>query len=92
MGTNRYTQMSQADKAVLWEINEKRETRCMVEPQSNQYWIRPERRHFPHHSKSVLSQTCPLSAESRSTWATITPRHREKRHFSDQSICKGHLV
>ncbi|XP_053565337.1 spermatogenesis-associated protein 45 [Bombina bombina] len=74
----------------LQDIYEQRETWCMVERHPNQYWFRAERKHFPHQFQSVLSQQPPPPTESRSTWAVITPKHREKRHFPDAG--KGHLV
>ncbi|OCT79399.1 protein SPATA45 homolog [Xenopus laevis] len=81
--------MSQAQET-LQEIYENRESWCMVERHPTQYFARAERRHFPHQFHSNLNLQPRQATESRSTWANITPKHREKRHFSGAD--KGHLV
>ncbi|XP_002934748.1 spermatogenesis-associated protein 45 [Xenopus tropicalis] len=81
--------MAQADET-LQELYESRETWCMVERDPTQYFARAERRHYPHQFKSSLNLQPPRATEGRSTWANITPKHREKRHFPDTG--KGHLV
>ncbi|KAG9463361.1 hypothetical protein GDO78_021902 [Eleutherodactylus coqui] len=72
-------QMSEARR--LQETYETRESWCLVERHPTQYWCRAERRHFPQHLQSVITERPAPCMESRSTWTNITPRHREKRHF-----------
>ncbi|CAJ0968079.1 unnamed protein product [Ranitomeya imitator] len=59
------------------------ESWCLVDRHPTQYWCRRERRHFPQHLQSVLSTSMVPTMESRSTWTNITPRHREKRHYTN---------
>ncbi|XP_072503975.1 spermatogenesis-associated protein 45 [Notamacropus eugenii] len=78
--------MSKASKMSqsLQEINEQRESWCMVEAKNNVTWLRPQKRHFlqnQHMATTEIKQTS-NSDTGRSSWADLTrPVHMQKRHF-----------
>ncbi|XP_027726483.1 spermatogenesis-associated protein 45 [Vombatus ursinus] len=78
--------MSKAPKVSkrVLEMNEKRNTWCMVEGRNDVTWLRPQKRHFLqtlHMATEEIRQTA-NSDTGRSSWADLSqPVHVQKRHF-----------
>ncbi|XP_036681066.1 spermatogenesis-associated protein 45 [Balaenoptera musculus] len=73
-----------ADKHLLEEINERRESNCLVERSNQVSLLRVQKRHFNGAYKSLthaqIKETVPDSG--RSSWVKLSPLvHKEKRHF-----------
>ncbi|XP_073904467.1 spermatogenesis-associated protein 45 [Castor canadensis] len=71
-------------KQILQEINERRESNCLVERSNRVSLLRVQKKHF-HGVCQSLAQTQvkePVPDSERSSWVTLSPSvHREKRHF-----------
>uniref|UniRef100_A0A8C4FH76 Spermatosis associated 45 n=1 Tax=Catagonus wagneri TaxID=51154 RepID=A0A8C4FH76_9CETA len=82
--TNEIIKKLKADKRLLKEINEKRESNCLVE-RSNQVGLwRVQKRHFHGVYKSPPHAQIkePVSESGRSSWVKLSLLvHKEKRHF-----------
>ncbi|XP_036883546.1 spermatogenesis-associated protein 45 [Sturnira hondurensis] len=69
---------------LLKEINEKRESNCLVERSNEVSLLRVQKRHFEEASKSCLyTQTKEAIPDSgRGSWIKLSALvHTEKRHF-----------
>ncbi|XP_044123091.1 spermatogenesis-associated protein 45 [Neovison vison] len=80
--------LKEGKRCLLEEINEKRESNCLVERSNQVSLLRVQKRHF---SGACMSSTHTQSKESvpdsgRSSWVTLSLlAHTEKRHFPPKS-------
>ncbi|XP_047610094.1 spermatogenesis-associated protein 45 [Phacochoerus africanus] len=82
--TNEIIKKLKADKRLLEEINEKRESNCLVERGNQVSLWRVEKRHFHGAAKSLthVQITEPVPESGRSSWVKLSLLvHKEKRHF-----------
>ncbi|XP_068964843.1 spermatogenesis-associated protein 45 [Petaurus breviceps papuanus] len=82
--------MSKAPKVSrrILEMNEQRESWCMVEARNDVTWLKPQKRHFfpnQHMVTTEIKQTA-NSSTGRSSWADLScPVHIQKRHFPERN-------
>ncbi|XP_036127861.1 spermatogenesis-associated protein 45 [Molossus molossus] len=87
--TNEITVKAKVDKRhFLKELNEKRESNCLVERSNQVSLLRVQKRHFSRaHKSHIQTQTKePVPDSGRSSW--IKPSllgHMEKKHFSPKN-------
>ncbi|XP_044529835.1 spermatogenesis-associated protein 45 [Gracilinanus agilis] len=72
----------------LMDINEQRNSWCIVESLNNVTWLRPQKRHYlqtQHMCTTEIQEK--ITDTGRSSWADLThPAHREKRHFPERNL------
>ena len=76
------------DKRLLEEINEKRESNCLVERSNQVSLLRGQKMHFHGAYKSLTHDQVkkPVSDSDRSSWVKLSLFvHKEKRHFPPKS-------
>ncbi|XP_003365002.1 spermatogenesis-associated protein 45 [Equus asinus] len=85
---NRPSEMTKKRKAdkqrLLEEINEKRESNCLVERSNEVSLLRVQKRHFTGVYKSFIHTQIrePVPDSGRSSWVTLSLLvHTEKKHF-----------
>ncbi|KAL2770821.1 spermatogenesis-associated protein 45 [Daubentonia madagascariensis] len=69
---------------LLEEINEKRESNCLVERSNQVSLLRVQKRHFggAYQSSTHTTNKEPVSDSGRSSWVKLSLLvHTEKRHF-----------
>ncbi|DAA20986.1 spermatogenesis-associated protein 45 [Bos javanicus] len=72
------------DKRLLEEINERRESNCLVERSNQVSLLRVQKRHFHGAYKSLTHDQVkkPVPDSDRSSWVKLSLFvHKEKRHF-----------
>ncbi|XP_040119079.1 spermatogenesis-associated protein 45 [Oryx dammah] len=72
------------DKRLLEEINERRESNCLVERSNQVSLLRVQKRHFHGAYKSLTHDQVkkPVPNSDRSSWVKLSLLvHKEKRHF-----------
>ncbi|XP_056671878.1 spermatogenesis-associated protein 45 isoform X2 [Monodelphis domestica] len=70
----------------LLDINEQRNSWCIVESLNNVTWLRPQKRHYlqtQHMGTTEIEQN--ITETGRSSWAETHPVHRERRHFPERN-------
>ena len=76
------------DKRLLEEINEKRESNCLVERSNQVSLLRGQKMHFHGAYKSLTHNQVkkPVPDSDRSSWVKLSLFvHKEKRHFPPKS-------
>ena len=76
------------DKCLLEEINEKRESNCLVERSNQVSLLRGQKMHFHGAYKSLTHDQVkkPVPDSDRSSWVKLSLFvHKEKRHFPPKS-------
>lgn len=76
------------DKRLLEEINEKRESNCLVERSNQVSLLRGQKMHFHGAYKSLTHDQVkkPVPDSDRSSWVKLSLFvHKEKRHFPPKS-------
>ncbi|KAM8819293.1 spermatogenesis-associated protein 45 isoform 2-T5 [Rhynchonycteris naso] len=71
-------------QCLLKEINEKRESNCLVERSNQVSLLRAQKRHFSDAYKSCVHRQIkePVPDNGRSSWVTLSLLvHKEKKHF-----------
>ncbi|XP_054443499.1 spermatogenesis-associated protein 45 [Pteronotus mesoamericanus] len=80
----RITKIKDDMQHLLKEINEKRESNCLVERSNQVSLLRPQKRHFSGacNSCSHTQTKEPVPDSGRSSWVKLSVLvHTEKRHF-----------
>ncbi|XP_022364240.1 spermatogenesis-associated protein 45 [Enhydra lutris kenyoni] len=76
--------LKEGQRCLLEEINEKRESNCLVERSNQVSLLRVQKRHFsgayPSSTHTQIKESVPDSG--RSSWVTLSLLvHTEKKHF-----------
>lgn len=82
--TNEIVIKLKANKRFLKEINEKRESNCLVERSNQVSLLRAQKRHFSGAYKSHTDNQTeePVPDSGRSSWVKLSLfAHMEKKHF-----------
>ncbi|XP_031793202.1 spermatogenesis-associated protein 45 [Sarcophilus harrisii] len=72
----------------LLDLNEQRDSRCMVEYSNYMDWLRHQRRHFlqNQHLATLEMKQIAHSDTGRSSWANPAhPVHAQRRHFPQRN-------
>ncbi|XP_043859102.1 spermatogenesis-associated protein 45 [Dromiciops gliroides] len=81
------SKVPKVSKRIL-EMNEQRESWCMVEARNDVTWLRPQKRHFlpiQHMATAEIKETA-TSDTGRSSWSDLShPVHIQKRHFPQRN-------